>query len=281
LAFLLPACSIFLFIFGLFCDLRFFLCFFGLFLFVFISVFLRKVYILFFCMVYFKVLLMGRFRDVSSVSGSDFVEGMFEDEQPDEELIRSNRVEVSHPEPDRRWGECGDFRIVGHGEVTNPNTCGKFAKLKGCIREDLHRINTLDGKNFSGKVFWRKTPLYCYKSSCPVCYKSGWAVREAERGEYRLKEASKRFGLVEHIVLSVPVSDYHLSFKALRGKARKVLESRGVIGGCVIFHGFRYKPYRGWFWSPHFHVLGFVLGGYARCRDCKNRVCMGYGNYVV
>jgi len=24
-------------------------------------------------------------------------------------------------------------------------------------------------------------------------------------------------------------------------------------------------------WSPHYHVLGFVVGGYARCRECERK----------
>jgi hypothetical protein len=84
-------------------------------------------------------------------------------------------------------------------------------------------------------------------------------------------EASKKFGLPEHIILSVPVRDYHLLPKALRRKAVKVAKKRGVIGGCLIFHGFRYRPHKGWYWSPHFHCIGFVLGGYARCRNCNRK----------
>ena len=26
-----------------------------------------------------------------------------------------------------------------------------------------------------------------------------------------------------------------------------------------------------WYWSPHFHVLGFILGGYGRCRCCERK----------
>ena len=93
-----------------------------------------------------------------------------------------------------------------------------------------------------------------------------------------MKEASKRFGLTEHIVVSVPNNDYGLSLEDLRRKCIKVLSVRGVIGGCMIFHAFRYhkrnetyvgeKPH--WFFSPHFHVLGFIGGeGYGKCRTCK------------
>lgn len=202
---------------------------------------------------------------------ADFEDDIITDEQPNDELIKQGLIETIHPEPNRRWGEYGVFRLVGHGEITNPNTCGKHTTTKGCLHVEKHNIATLDGKNYVGKIYYRRHPLYCYKSSCPVCYKHGWAIREAGRIEHRIKEASKQFGLAEHIVLSVPLREYHLSFKALRNKAAKVAKKRGVIGGCLIFHGFRYKPYKGWYWSPHFHCIGFVFGGYARCRNCERK----------
>ena len=43
------------------------------------------------------------------------------------------------------------------------------------------------------------------------------------------------------------------------------------MGGMLIFHGFRYGPIKGWYWSPHFHVLGLVSGGYSRCRSCERK----------
>ena len=112
---------------------------------------------------------------------SDFEVDVIDDQQPEEELIKHGLVDVPHPEPDRRWGEFGDFRLVGHGEVSNPNTCGKHVTTKGCLCVDKHDVTTLDGKSHAGKVYYRRHPLYCYQYSCPVCYKHGWAVREAGR----------------------------------------------------------------------------------------------------
>ena len=64
----------------------------------------------------------------------------------------------------------------------------------------------------------------------------------------------------------------------LRLKAVKILNSRGIIGGVLIFHGFRYRAFDVYknsiqnmsecYWSPHFHCIGFILGGYAQCRKC-------------
>jgi hypothetical protein len=46
----------------------------------------------------------------------------------------------------------------------------------------------------------------------------------------------------------------------------------------LVFHGFRYRKSdfthvgvyfpKGWIWSPHFHCIGFIQGGYGRCRSC-------------
>jgi hypothetical protein len=166
----------------------------------------------------------------------------------------------------------GDFQLVGHGKVTNV-FCGKYLKLRGCLRADLHDMITLDGVNYKGKVYAKPVHHFCNKPSCPVCFLHGWAIREAGNIERRLAEAGKCFGLVEHVVCSVPVRDYGLSYKYLRKKAAMILYECGVIGGVLIFHVFRYNLVRHWYFSPHFHVLGFILGGYSRCRHCKGADC--------
>ena len=173
--------------------------------------------------------------------------------------------------------EWGNFVLVGHGEQTNSN-CGRFVSFEGCKRVRNHNITTLDGTNYSGKVYVRKVHASCDKPTCPVCYKTGWAVREADRITQRIDGASETFGLAEHIIISIPKADYGLEYEKLRLKAIKILNSRGVFGGVLIFHGFRYRAYeridngirnmRGWYWSPHFHCIGFIKGGYGRCRQC-------------
>lgn len=187
------------------------------------------------------------------------------------------------------WGRYGQHELVGNGKVTNPDKCGKFRGFWGCVRVELHNKTTLDGNNFKGKAFITKIFHSCDKPTCPVCFKHGWAVREAGNIESRIKEAEKRFGKAEHIVVSVPQKDYGLSYEPLQSKAIKVMAARNILGGCKIFHAFRYheadetyvgEPAR-WFWSPHFHVLGFVDGGYSRCRHCKKSTldclsCDGY-----
>lgn len=168
------------------------------------------------------------------------------------------------------FGRYGDLELVGHGKVTS-ETCGKFGGFRACSRVVLHNLITLDGVNHQGQVFFKVVHYSCDKPSCPICYRSGWAVREGRSITDRLKEGSKRFGQVEHIVCSVPSKDYGLSYEAMRRKATQVLKSRGVLGGAMIFHAFRYDLNEHWYFSPHFHVLGFIEGGYSKCRNCSRK----------
>jgi len=197
-------------------------------------------------------------------------EDSFDDEQP-------KVLKETIPELENGWASYGNFQLVGNGKVTS-DACGKYLSLKGCIRTDLHDVNCLDGKNYAGKVYVKVVHHWCNKPSCPVCFKSGWAVREAGKIEGRLKEASKRFGLAEHIVASVPLRDYGLSFGDLRARMVKAVYARRVIGGVLIFHGFRYTVQKHWYWNPHFHVLGYILGGYG-CRNCKKQICSECGGF--
>ncbi len=119
---------------------------------------------------------------------------------------------VAKDEVRNEFWSYGDYELVGHGKVTSPS-CGKFMGFSGCARIDLHDKTTLDGVNYTGKVFVRKVHRTCHKPSCPVCYKHGWAVREAKMIEARLVECSNRFGQVEHIIVSVPKSDYGLTLE--------------------------------------------------------------------
>lgn len=164
-----------------------------------------------------------------------------------------------------------EHKRVGHGSVTS-STCGKFKGHMGCLETHLHNKVTLDGVNHRGKVYWAKIFMSCDKPSCPACFKRGWAVREAGKIEARLAEASKLHGQAEHVVVSLPKKDYFLKYDYLRQKVVAVLGSRGIVGGTQMFHKERFSRARGWYTSPHFHVLGFVGGGYG-CRSCQKQYC--------
>ena len=194
--------------------------------------------------------------DSLSLSNFDFPEDEFED------LGSSKKFAMS------RFATFGVFQLVGNGVKTN-QWCGKFSSYRGCIRVDLHDgVSLLDGTNYKGKAYVEIHSHSCHRPSCPVCYLS-WASREAHRIQGRLAEAEKRFGKAEHVVVSLCTGDYDMRYEDLRNKVVKILEDRGVIGGCMIFHGFRYNNVRLWYWSPHFHILGVIKGGYT-CRNCNH-----------
>jgi hypothetical protein len=189
------------------------------------------------------------------------------------------------PELDVRnelWSH-GENELVGHGKQTNSD-CGTFKKFMGCLNVEAHNAARWFSQDLKkDSVFVKSIYHSCDKPTCPKCFKFGWATREAFRIEGRLREASKTFGLVEHVIASVPSKLYGFGLDALRKRAVKILANRGVIGGSMVFHGFRYanreESFRngvpfGWRWSPHFHALAFVGGeGYGRCRCCKGADC--------
>ena len=177
------------------------------------------------------------------------------------------------------FGDFGDFELVGHGEQTN-EYCGKYVKLKVCFNVDLHNVVQLNGDSLKGKIKRHIVHNSCNRPSCPICYVS-WAMRSSRKVAFILGEASKQYGKVEHVMASVPIEDYGLSFEALRGKAIKVLKSRGVLGGSLIFHGGRYNRAKRWYWSPHFHSLCFIFDGYDKCRNCnrKSNCLAGCGGF--
>jgi hypothetical protein len=175
-----------------------------------------------------------------------------------------------------KWGEYGDYVLVGHGKRTSPK-CGTWVGVAGCLNVVGHNVVDLDGNNYKGKVYLKRVIHSCDSAECPVCYRHGWAIREAGNMQKRLEAGKKTNGVIEHIVLSIPQVDYGLDFEVMRKKALKVLKAVGVQGGAIIPHMFRYAnrsearrkgvPF-GWRFSPHLHIMGFLKGGYERCRNC-------------
>lgn len=136
----------------------------------------------------------------------------------------------------------------------------------------------MDGVDYTNKIYHKRSWHHCNKPECPVCYAKGWAVREARRAEIRLNYAAAELGMqIEHIVVSPP-QDLDISFGELRQLTLKAMLVRGVVGGLWVYHHFRYRNRMvslrsglpiGWFRSPHFHVVGFIKGGYGNCRNCS------------
>jgi len=168
-----------------------------------------------------------------------------------------------------------NYMPVGRGKKTGDH-CGRWVSFSVCKNVEGHKGVFLGGvTDCTDKVVVRHSHMWCTKSSCPVCFNRGWSVRGARRIADRLLEGDKRgFGEVEHIVVSVSIADRDLPESVLRKRCRKVLFDCGVTGGCMIFHGYREDESRGVLaWSPHYHVLGYLDGGYSRCRHCKGGDC--------
>ena len=173
-----------------------------------------------------------------------------------------------------------EFGLVGHGQFTNVS-CGKFKVAYGCDRVELHNHVGFDGVNYAGKVFVKKVFMSCDKPSCPACYKFGWAVRGGKKIGVRLDEASKMYGAVDHLSISIPLAWYDLPFNVLVKRVWNALVERGAVGGVLIFHRdrFRGSHYNEPYWSFHFHFLGFVPER-SKCRSCKQVCFKGCGGFV-
>ena len=173
------------------------------------------------------------------------------------------------------------FQPVGRG-VKSSEFCGAHRGFKVCKDVEAHKGVVKDGVDYTGKIVVRHKHWWCTKPSCPVCFIRGYAVRQARFFERRLDEAVKRgFGKVEHIIVSPCKEDYDLPEKVLREKVREALRVRGVYAGGMIFHCFRIDRERNVLKvGKHYHVLGFVLGGY-KCRGCKrkNNCLKGCGGF--
>jgi hypothetical protein len=162
-----------------------------------------------------------------------------------------------------------NFMPVGRGQRTCPS-CGQWLHFWVCDNVAGHEGVVLKGVDYTGKLVVAHQHLWCHKSSCPVCFIRGWSVREARTIDSRLAVASERgYGEIEHLTVSVPFERHDLLESVLREECRLALLVRGVLGGGMIFHGFRKDRSRKVLvWSPHYHVLGFIRGGFDVCRDC-------------
>ena len=100
----------------------------------------------------------------------------------------------------------GGYELVGHGKQTNAE-CGKFKRFDGCLNVEAHnaaRWFTTDLAKDS--VYVRSVYHSCDKPTCPVCFKFGWAVRQASA---RLIRRDAALSLLTSRVLG--------SFQVLRG----------------------------------------------------------------
>lgn len=164
-----------------------------------------------------------------------------------------------------------NFMPVGRGLPTSSH-CGRWMSFLVCDDVGTHKGVVLKGVDYSGKLAVAHEHMWCNRSSCSVCFIRGWSLRGARSYTGRLSVVSELgYGEAEHIMVSVARRDFDLLEEVLREKCRTALVVRGVLGGLMIFHGFRMDRERGVLvWSPHYHSLSFIGGGFDVCRNCSH-----------
>jgi len=175
-----------------------------------------------------------------------------------------------------------EYMPVGRG-VKSSDLCASHRSFSVCDNIEGHKGKFLNGVDCTDKVIVRHNHLWCKKSSCPSCFIRGWSVSEARSIENRFIEGDRRgFGKVEHVMVSVALADRGLPESVMRKKCRDALKDRGVIGGAMLFHGYRIgKEHEALRWGPHYHCLGYIEGGFDRCRNCVHKrddckSCIGF-----
>jgi len=136
--------------------------------------------------------------------------------------------------------------------------CGQWSTM-GCLDVKAHKNTEAKGKGFV-KRFQRS----CYRADCETCFKK-WLARESNKATRRIEKYEKLSGKnAKHIIISVPSWLYYKPKKELAKQSYKILKDVGCIGGTTIFHPFRkHVQYVNneikfeWYYSPHFHVIGF------------------------
>jgi len=161
--------------------------------------------------------------------------------------------------------EIKGWKLPSNGEKYG--TCGVLYSM-GCLDTESHTSRGLDnyegiGAEYGdceGKAYIKRIKCSCKRAECPICYKS-WFV-ESSRQIVRRLEIGRRVlrisGREIHVVASVPRRLWSLDYAKLRTKAQFLLKKVSFYGGSIVFHPFRWsKRELKWFFSPHFHCLGF------------------------
>ena len=160
------------------------------------------------------------------------------------------------------------WSLPGHGEAYQD--CGEI-RFRGCLNVEFHQ-EALD-RDQRGKAFVQAYRRTCGRKECPKCYES-WASLEARRAEYRLGFYRGRWGKPIHLSVNPASEIWDWDYHRLKSYAYKALKCVGISGGCLIYHPFRQNESGEWFFSPHFHVLGY---GYHRGNRVPNMVVKNHG----
>lgn len=132
--------------------------------------------------------------------------------------------------------------------------CGLW-QTRGCLNVEGHR-----NSNHAGEIYVKQYQRSCFRADCKTCFRR-WIARQANRSTRRIEQYENQSKMKsKHIVLSVSNWDYGLPFEELKKKAVIIAKNIHCNGGAVIFHPFRFnKKLRLFYYSPHFHVIGFGI----------------------
>jgi len=155
------------------------------------------------------------------------------------------------------------FHLPGNKEKRT--TCGEWA-WKGCNNIKGHEGINFNDSDCTNKGYATNFQMCCFRADCEYCWLQ-WSYRQASKATRRFEvyqKQSKTKYKPSHIIISVPDWDYGKSKKELsklaRDKLNSVIPKWSIFGGCIIYHPFKNKMIAGklrWYYSPHFHVLGY------------------------
>lgn len=185
-----------------------------------------------------------------------------------------------------------DFRLTGSNPNQTGHMCGLFSKNRICdnwkehkdkdIPKDFLGKRTVDGKIPFGQSVVFVNAYRCTDPLCPECCLH-WAKLQANRAMRRFDAFSEVFGAcyeLRHLSISIPKFDYDKEFGFLKNQVIALAQGVGVIGGQAIYHPKRFnRELRVWYFSPHFHILGFVEHGWVDGQFVKTM--HGKTEYVV
>jgi len=148
-----------------------------------------------------------------------------------------------------------NFPLTGSGEPHS--NCGVYFTV-GCLNVEEHHGTTLDGVNMSAKAYLERHKMSCHRAICPICW-SDWANREKDKATERLKAFVLKGRSLKpiHLTVSVSRADYGLSLEGMRKKSYGALKMVHCLGGMMIFHSKRKDTFDTWYYSPHFHIIGY------------------------
>lgn len=165
------------------------------------------------------------------------------------------------------------------------NIPGMKEAQKYCGDKNFYTVKCSTGKEGHDHRAVKKS---CKKSTCPTCWPD-YVNQEAHRATQRLFEARRLYALrgydlrhPVHMVVSPPAEVYGRPEPELRATARKIALATGIVGGCIVFHPYRFQgretikhedfkfplkasqeKYRACMsedpkYSPHYHIIGFM-----------------------